>query len=92
MFLKMQALLAAAELGLEVFVLDFGWAIQVGEWVVDPVKFPNGLAPLVDKAHALGLRYQSLTRLLNADQLMQIRSSPPNCTISHASTDCTRES
>jgi len=52
----MEAMIVAAKLGLEVFVLDLGWATQIGEWIADPVKFPHGLASLVTKAHSLGLR------------------------------------
>ena len=33
-----------------------GWATQIGDWVVDPVKYPNGLKPLVDKAHSHGIK------------------------------------
>jgi hypothetical protein len=46
-----------AELGLEVFVLDLGWARHIGAWRPDPAKFPNGLRPLVDRAHALGMKF-----------------------------------
>ena len=30
------------------------WA-RAGYWDVDPVKFPNGLTPIVEKAHSLGI-------------------------------------
>ena len=33
-----------------------GWATEIGVWVVDPVKYPNGLKPLVDKAHGAGIK------------------------------------
>lgn len=46
-----------AELGLEVFVVDLGWARQIGDWRPDPAKFPNGLRPLADRAHALGMKF-----------------------------------
>lgn len=57
----------AARLGVELFVLDAGWYVGAGRgsnfdsglgtWQVDPAKFPNGLAPLRDYAHRLGLRF-----------------------------------
>lgn len=54
----------AAELGVEVFVIDDGWFpgrtddhAGLGDWVVDPAKFPHGLAPLVDQVHRLGMRF-----------------------------------
>ena len=46
-----------AELGLEVFVLDLGWARQIGDWHPDPAKFPHGLRPLAERAHALGMKF-----------------------------------
>jgi hypothetical protein len=46
-----------AELGLEVFVVDLGWARQIGDWRPDPAKFPNGLRPLAERAHALGMKF-----------------------------------
>ena len=29
----------------------------LGDWVVDPEKFPNGLKPLIDKVHGLGMSF-----------------------------------
>ena len=59
----------AAALGVELFVIDAGWysgtGIQgpfdfdagLGGWTADPARFPNGLAPLRDYAHGLGLKF-----------------------------------
>jgi hypothetical protein len=47
----------SAELGFEMFHLDAGWFRGVGDWVPDPKKFPNGLAPVADYAHKLGLKF-----------------------------------
>lgn len=46
-----------AELGLEVFVLDLGWARQIGDWRPNPAKFPRGLRPLAERAHELGMKF-----------------------------------
>ena len=46
-----------AELGIEVFVLDLGWARQIGDWRPDLAKFPRGLRPLVERARELGMRF-----------------------------------
>ena len=55
---------AAAEVGVERFVLDDGWMIgrtddrrALGDWVVDPVKWPLGLHPLVDHVIARGMDF-----------------------------------
>jgi Melibiase/Glycosyl hydrolase family 36 C-terminal domain len=47
----------SAELGFEMFHLDAGWFRGVGDWYPDEKKFPEGLAPIADYAHSLGLRF-----------------------------------
>ena len=54
----------AAALGAERFVLDDGWfgrrdddTSSLGDWQVDPRKWPEGLALLIDHVHAEGMRF-----------------------------------
>jgi Melibiase/Glycosyl hydrolase family 36 C-terminal domain len=47
----------AAALGFEMYHLDAGWFRGVGDWYPDPGKFPHGLAPLAEDAHAHGMRF-----------------------------------
>jgi alpha-galactosidase len=54
----------AAKIGVERFVMDDGWFGQrkddhagLGDWYVNKEKFPNGLKPLIDKVHALGMDF-----------------------------------
>ena len=59
----------AAALGTELFVLDAGWYAGtgvagpfdfdagLGGWTADPARFPNGLKPLTDYAHSLGMKF-----------------------------------
>ncbi len=54
----------AASLGIERFVLDDGWfggrrddTSSLGDWTVSSEVFPNGLAPLIDRVHALGMDF-----------------------------------
>jgi Alpha-galactosidase len=54
----------AARLGVELFVVDDGWFpgrisdhAGLGDWRIDPKKFPHGLKPLIDKVHALGMDF-----------------------------------
>ena len=51
----------AARLGVERFVIDAGWfgnkGGDVGDWYVNPQKFPHGLKPLIDRVHALGMDF-----------------------------------
>ena len=54
----------AASIGVERFVMDDGWFGQrkddhagLGDWYVNPKKFPHGLKPLIDKVHSLGMDF-----------------------------------
>ncbi|MEM7696180.1 MAG: alpha-galactosidase [Pseudomonadota bacterium] len=54
----------AAALGAERFLLDDGWfkgrnddTTSLGDWTVDPIKWPNGLTPLIDHVHEKGLEF-----------------------------------
>ncbi|HEY3841110.1 MAG TPA: alpha-galactosidase [Bryobacteraceae bacterium] len=54
----------AAPLGVELFVIDDGWFgarnndhAGLGDWVVNPKKFPNGLKPLIDHVNKLGMDF-----------------------------------
>jgi len=53
----------AASVGVERFVLDDGWFLGrrddtagLGDWVVDPQVWPQGLHPLVDRVRELGMQ------------------------------------
>ncbi len=51
--------------GIDTFVLDDGWFgyarnddhASLGDWFVDPVKFPQGMQKVVDCAHENGLKF-----------------------------------
>lgn len=50
---------AAASVGVERFVLDDGWFLgrtddrrALGDWTVDPVRWPSGLGPLIEAVHS----------------------------------------
>ena len=54
---------AAAECGIEEFVIDDGWQINIsdgkygrGDWAVDEKKFPGGLKPTFDYIKSKGMR------------------------------------
>jgi len=54
----------AAKLGVELFVMDDGWFGKrntdhagLGDWVVNPQKFPNGLGGLIKKVNDLGMDF-----------------------------------
>lgn len=57
----------AASIGVELFCIDDGWFGGVngrtddhrglGDWSVNPTKFPNGLKPLTDEVRRLGMKF-----------------------------------
>lgn len=54
----------AAAIGAERFVLDDGWfkgrssdRAGLGDWTPDPLRFPNGLGPLIAHVKALGMDF-----------------------------------
>ena len=54
----------AAQLGIELFVLDDGWfgsreddTTSLGDWTVNTKKLPDGLASLSKKIHSMGLLF-----------------------------------
>jgi alpha-galactosidase len=57
----------AAKLGVELLMMDDGWFgargarkddhAGLGDWYPDPDKFPNGLKPLIDYVHGLGMEF-----------------------------------
>jgi alpha-galactosidase len=65
--LMMEEAAVAASMGVELFVLDAGWYLGAGRgadfdsglgtWEVDPARFPDGLVPLREYVHALGMQF-----------------------------------
>jgi alpha-galactosidase len=54
----------AAAIGVELFCLDDGWFgarrndhAGLGDWVVSPEVFPDGLGPLIAEVHRLGMKF-----------------------------------
>ncbi|MBM3761107.1 MAG: alpha-galactosidase [Acidobacteria bacterium] len=54
--LRREADLAAAR-GVELFIVDLGWAKRMGDWEEDPAKFPSGLRAFSDYVHAKGMKF-----------------------------------
>lgn len=54
----------AAAMGVERFIVDDGWFLgrnddtsSLGDWFVDPKKYPAGLSPIIDHVHQLGMEF-----------------------------------
>lgn len=69
---------AAAECGIEEFVIDDGWQINIdspadkpefmGDWTIDRKKFPRGLKPVFDYIKSLGMKPGLWISLATADK------------------------
>ena len=54
--LRREADLAAAR-GVELFIVDLGWAKRMGDWEADPEKFPSGMRAFSDYIHSKGMKF-----------------------------------
>ena len=46
----------AHRLGIDVFVIDTGWYVKTGDWLVNTERFPDGLRAIKRKLDAYGMR------------------------------------
>ena len=68
----------AVALGVELFVVDLGWARSIGDWYADPQKFPSGLAALSEYVHSLGMKFGLHFALAEADPQSPVLQSNPD--------------
>lgn len=47
---------AAADCGIEEFIIDDGWQTSYGDWYINKEKFPNGLKPVFDYIKSKGMK------------------------------------
>jgi alpha-galactosidase len=73
---------AAASLGIELFVVDLGWARRIGDWYEDPQKFPSGLRALSDYVHSRGMKFGLHFALAEADPNSPVLQANPDWTSS----------
>lgn len=79
--------LAASECGVEEFIIDDGWQINIdlhsegrklyGDWEVNKEKFPNGLKPVFDYIKSLGMRPGLWLSLASVDPSSQVYRQHP---------------
>jgi len=55
---------SAKEMGMDLLVMDDGWfgdraddTSSLGDWFINPKKFPNGFGELIDGVNALGMKF-----------------------------------
>ncbi len=72
----------AASLGVELFLVDLGWAQSIGNWYEDPAKFPHGLAAVSSYVHSLGMKFGLHFALAEADPASPVLQANPDWTSS----------
>jgi Melibiase len=69
---------AAAALGCELFLWDYGWFPRVGDWWFDPVRFPQGPGRVARAVRAHGMKLGLWFGFGNADQPSQVVRDHPD--------------
>jgi alpha-galactosidase len=75
--LRHNAELASAA-GVELFVVDLGWARSLGDWYADRAKFPSGLGALSDYVHSLGMKFGLHFAFAEADPNSPVLQANPD--------------
>ncbi len=70
----------AASIGVQLFIVDLGWANGIGDWHADPAKFPNGLGALSDYVHSLGMKFGLHFALAEAAATSPVLQANPDWT------------
>ena len=76
---------SAAAIGVQLFIVDLGWARGIGDWYADPAKFPSGLGALSDYVHSLGMKFGLHFALAEAGPASPVLASNPDWSSTDAS-------
>jgi alpha-galactosidase len=68
---------AAAECGIEEFIIDDGWQTNYGDWGINPDKFPNGLKPVFDYIKQKGMKPGLWISLAAAEKTSEVYQQHP---------------
>ena len=74
----------AASVGVELFIVDLGWARAIGDWYADPAKFPDGLSAVSDYVHSLGMKFGLHFALTEADPASPVLQANPDWTFTES--------
>lgn len=68
----------AAKLGVDAYQVDDGWYERMGDWEENAAKFPNGLQEIVERCHALGMRFGLWMAVATVDEASQVFREHPD--------------
>ncbi len=69
---------AAAAIGCDLFLWDFGWFPHIGDWWFDPARFPQGPRRVSRAVHDRGMKLGLWFGFGNADQPSQVVREHPD--------------
>ena len=72
----------AAEMGIDVFVVDTGWFEKSGDWRVSRERFPNGLEPVVARLREKGMKLGLWFSPTEAAESSEIHARHPEAVMS----------
>lgn len=75
---------AAAECGIEEFIIDDGWQDSYGDWGVNKEKFPNGLKPIFDYIKSRGMKPGVWISLCSAETKSKVFKNHPEWAVRKA--------
>ena len=73
----------AHRLGIDVFVIDTGWYVKTGDWLVNTGRFPDGLRAVKRKLDAYGMRLGLWFNPTVAAQTSDLYRCLPHCQMMH---------
>jgi len=68
---------AAADCGIEEFVIDDGWQDSYGDWGINKEKFPNGLKPIFDYIKSKGMKPGVWISIAAAESISKVYKEHP---------------
>jgi alpha-galactosidase len=72
---------AAAECGVEEFIIDDGWQDSYGDWGINKEKFPNGLKPVFDYIKSKGMKPGVWISIAAAESRSNVFKEHPEWTV-----------
>ena len=74
----------AAGMGCELFVIDAGWygnaavwSDSLGDWTVNRERLPNGIGPIADEVHRLGMKFGIWVEIENVHENIAVAKEHP---------------
>jgi alpha-galactosidase len=72
---------AAAECGIEEFIIDDGWQTSYGDWDINQEKFPNGLKPVFDYIKSKGMKPGLWISLAATESISKVYKEHPEWSV-----------